>query len=544
VRARETVNLTRYDFSCLAILLLAAGILTATAPLAGDFWWSDAPRHALNGIFLKDFLLDLPLGNPRQYAVDYYLRYPALTILFYPPLFYVLSVPVFLLFGDNQLAAQLAVGLHYAGLGAGAYMLFRLWLPQLQALAAALLLMSLPVVALWGRQVMLEIPALAFVTWSAYWLVRFAREDRMPLLLLALAFLLAALYTKLSAVFLVPVFVGYLAIARGSALVRDRRIWLAAALGIVGVIPLVLLTISFGNANVHSVIGVADAVAKRSTLSAWTWYAKHLPSMAGWTTLLLALTFAGDRTFSSDSRMKRDEFLFLVLWFLVGYFFFSFIDLKEERHALFLAVPVALWAILAIDRFAPEKFAAAASLILALGSLAFVLVTEPVPFVAGYREAAQKIAAEAPKDSIIVFSGKRDGSFIFNVRTATGRKDLSVVRADKLLLDIAVRRQLGVGMRDYSETEIRSLLHDIRARYVVAQRDFWLDLAPMARLQRVLESDAFEEIGRITVVSNIPLEDRELRLYRARAPVAAGSRKLKLNLPIIGREIEGTIGGP
>lgn len=537
------MNSTRYDAACLAILLLAAGTLTATAPHAGDFWWSDAPRHALNGIFLKDFLLDLPLENPRQYAIDYYLRYPALTILLYPPLFYVLSVPVYLVLGDNALAAQIAVGLHYAGLGAGAYMLARLWLPRLQSLAMALLLMSLPVVALWGRQVMLEIPALAFVTWSTYFFVRFSREDRTLQLFLALAFLLGALYTKLSAVFLFPVIGAYFLVARGLNLLRDRRVWLAVIVALLGLAPLIVLTMSFGRANVQSVMGIADAVARRSTLSGWIWYAKHLPSMLGWTTLLLALAFLIDRARRRNGRIGREEFLFFVLWIVAGYLFFSFIDLKEERHAVFLVIPIALWAILAIDRLVPHKLAAGTSLIFAVGTFVFVLATEPIPFVAGYREAARIIAAEAPEGSVIVFSGKRDGSFTFNVRTATGRSDLSVIRADKLLLDIAVRRELGVGTRDYSEDQIRSLLNEVGAQYVVAQRDFWLDLVPMARLQRVLESDVFEEIGRIQVASNIPLEDRELRLYRARAPVTSGPRRLKLHLPIIGRELEGEVGG-
>jgi hypothetical protein len=37
-----------------AVILSASIVLTATAPADGDFWWSDSPRHALNGAFIKE----------------------------------------------------------------------------------------------------------------------------------------------------------------------------------------------------------------------------------------------------------------------------------------------------------------------------------------------------------------------------------------------------------------------------------------------------------------------------------------------------------
>ena len=44
-------------------------------------------------------LLDLPLDDPAGYAYRYYAQYPALTILFYPPLFYAISAPFYALLG-------------------------------------------------------------------------------------------------------------------------------------------------------------------------------------------------------------------------------------------------------------------------------------------------------------------------------------------------------------------------------------------------------------------------------------------------------------
>jgi hypothetical protein len=118
----------RFDRAVVAIVFIAANTaLLVTAPHAGDFWWSDAPRHALNGIFVKDFAAAAPWHDPKTWAINYYLQYPALTILFYPPLFYCFEAITFAIFGVSQLAAQAAVSLFTVVLGAATYGFMRLW---------------------------------------------------------------------------------------------------------------------------------------------------------------------------------------------------------------------------------------------------------------------------------------------------------------------------------------------------------------------------------------------------------------------------------
>jgi hypothetical protein len=125
----------------------AAIVLLATSPLGGNFAWSDAPRHALNGVFLKDLVVAIP-RHPVAWAEAYYLQYPALSILFYPPLFYVFEAAAFALFGVTQFAAQATVAFFYAALGLGVYRLARLWTSRLAAIGAALMLMGAPEFAL------------------------------------------------------------------------------------------------------------------------------------------------------------------------------------------------------------------------------------------------------------------------------------------------------------------------------------------------------------------------------------------------------------
>ena len=116
--------------------------------------------------------------------------------------------------------------------------------------------------------------------------------------------------------------------------------------------------------------------------------------------------------------------------------------------------------------------------------------------------------------------------------------------ADKLFLSVAVRRELGVRETSFSDEQIRDLLRDVGISVVVAQRDFWTDLGQMAALQRVLDGPDFEEIDRIPVVANVPVEDHELRVYRARWDPRPARRDLVIDLPIVGRSVQGRGAAP
>ena len=200
-----------------------------------------------------------------------------------------------------------------------------------------------------------------------------------------------------------------------------------------------------------------------------------------------------------------------------------------------------MFAVLAIKSVVPSL--AVTVVAVGVGVFTFIqtVTAKAVPWISGYREAADFVAARAPKESVVLFSGYRDGSFIFNLRTHEDRRDLSVLRADKMLLKLAIRRSLGVEERAVTEAGIREMIRKYGVEFVVAQRDFWTDLKPMADLQKVLDSDQFEEVARIPAEANIPHDDTELRIYRNRQPVAKGEILLSVDLPTIGRSLTGVL---
>ena len=538
--------LTRYEvawrYGGIVVLIIVVAALYATAPMDGNFWWSDAPRHALNGVFVKDLLRDLPLSDPAGYAQGYYVKYPALTILFYPPLFYLLSAPFYALLGVSQATAMLVVSLHVFAFGLGVFALARLWLRAPIALAVAVAAIMAPEVALWGRQVMLELPAFAFVVWAIWAAVRYERAGKPYLLYLAAGLLTAALYTKLTVVFVIPVLALLLFRREGFMLLRSRHAWIAAGLFVLSLAPLAAMTILFGQSNVQSVAGIADAPVERWSVAGWLWYLRLLPDELGWPMLGLGALGAILALIRNRTSFDRRFAVTLAAWFAVGYVFLSLIDLKEARHSIFILLPIIFSAGYATSRLLPERVAPACAITAAFAYCINTLAFHPVPHVDGYREAAEFVAAVAPKNSVILFSGKRDGSFVFAMRQLESRADLSTVRADKLLLQVAVRRELGVAEKAYSEAEIADLIGHLGVYYVVAQTDFWTDLEQMRRLQSVLRSNRFDVVKRITIRSNLPTEDREVVIYRNLGPVATGPIHLQLDLPIIKHSVEGTVG--
>lgn len=515
-----------------ALVLLSLALLFAQAPHGGAFYWSDAPRHALNGVFVMDLIKAMPLDDPAGYAYRYYAQYPALTILFYPPLFYAISAPFYAVFGVSHETALLVVALHYLALGLGCWRLARFWLPAVPSLAFAVLVLWLPEVAFWGRQVMLEVPAFAFVVWSAVAVMAYLRGGPVRWLYLGAALLVLGMYTKISVAYMGVVYAVLIARRDGWAVLRNHHHWWVAALAVVGLVPLAVLTLKFGQANVQSVTGVADAVASRASWQGWVWYLQQIPAQVGWPLVVLSLVGAA---LAAWRRLPG-----LGLWWLgfaVGYLFFSSIDLKEARHSVFLLPSVVFFALLALQTLLPARLQAWALGALVLATASLTAWARPVYFVDGYARAAAEVARLAPRGSTVMFSGYRDGSFVFNLRAREDRRDLHVMRADKLLLGVAVRRELGVEQKGLTEAEIADAINANGVHYVVMQPGFWTDLQAMQRFERVMASAQFEAVARIATPANHKAHETELVIYRNKGQVAERPQGKEIELKIINRRI-------
>ncbi|MCC7048378.1 MAG: glycosyltransferase family 39 protein [Alphaproteobacteria bacterium] len=525
---RERGTSSRIHIVAFLAIAAVAAACYATSPTGGDFVWSDAPRHALNGAFLFDMLREFPVRDPVRWAYDYYLQYPALSILFYPPLFYVLLVPVYALFGVSQASALLLSAGFMFMLGLSSFALARRLMPPLAALGVGIAAMASPEMAFWGRMVMLDIPSLALATWAVVHFLRFGDNGRTADLAAFLLLFLCALYTRQTVAFLAPALGVYLLWKRGWRFLVEPRSWLAGVLVGIALAPLVYINLRFASFNFEQ--AGAGTLRHGDALGEALFYLAAMPSQMGWPLFIAGLLGLALFALGRLDRSDRAQHLLLLAWIVLCYAMFTPIALKSPRYTLPLVVPWAIFAGLAVTALLRRR----GSVLVMAGALcivAWTLAFRPVFSFKGMHEAAMAAAKAAPPDSNIFFSGKYDGAFIFASRADSGRRDLSVIRADKVLVQVRVERAHGITEAQMTDAEMLQKIRDLGLKTIVHHVGFWTDVPIIARFEKLLRTPAFTEIGRIPIAANFPTSDAtQLVVYRPNFPVADGRPKLPMAL--------------
>jgi len=538
--ARANTGLRAWN-AALPFLLLALSVLLLflSVTYQGDLWWSDATRHAMDGVFYHDLLRDLPVGHLKQYAIEYYLQYPALATLFYPPLFALVEAVFFAIFGVSKVTALLTVAVFYLAAAWGVYVLSRRWLDRKSAFAVSLLFVGAPEVTLWGRQIMLEIPACAFLVWSSVVFFRYLDQNNPRLFYLLVVLLTAGAYTKQTVLFMVPVFAWSLYSRKGRAIFKCRHIWTGVGLFGLLLLPLIWVTLTLARFNLELAVKEGSTQVPVFSWAGMFYYLRLFPQQTNWILCILAvLTLIA---IALRKSWRGDAEKFFAGWLVSGYVFFSLIALKDSRYTVMILLPLVFFAVQGVVRVTP-RIGPFLILAFSLVCYAYTLRETPVPYVLGYAEAVDYVAAHAPRGSVVMFSGYRDGAFIFDMRLREDRRDLSVLRADKLLLTVKQRRDLGVVQRNITETETAEMLNRYGVSYVVDQPNFWDDLKNMQQLQRVLHTKQFRLVGTIPVVSNVGHLDHKLEIYQNLGPLNAHRERIRLELPMAGLVMEGKLG--
>jgi 4-amino-4-deoxy-L-arabinose transferase-like glycosyltransferase len=516
------------------ILAGACAILLLTAPTNGDFWWFDAPSHAMNGVFIRDFVAAMPWRDPVGFAIDYYMRYPAVTVLFYPPLFPVVEAFFYAVFGVSHFVAQLTVTAFLLAFALGTRQLARLWMSDAAAVGVGLTALGLPLVTFWGRQVMLEMPAYAFLIWSTYYFVRYLRDERAWQIVLAAVLLVAGLYVKQTIVFAAFVFAIMLVWHHGLSVFAQRRLWNAAAIAVVLLAPLAAITWRFGSMDMDLATGTAASQGPHHLWSSLEYYAGLLPAQVGIVVLGLAVLFVVLEVVAPQRGWRDPLLVTSLVTFAVGYLFFTAIHLKDERYTIHILAPLALFAVAALYRLIPTRLAGPACFIFGLGVFVYGTTAVAVPWVDGHKAAAQFVAAAAPERTTILFHGQRSASFIFDLRANSPRSDLHVLRAEKLLVHYRQGRDADTRPLPVSRAEIEGYFKRFRIRYVVFESGFWTDIETIATLQSILSAAPFSLVKVVSVAANTPHHDHELRIYRYDGPIAETAEPFAFDMPLIG----------
>jgi len=207
-----------------------------------------------------------------------------------------------------------------------------------------------------------------------------------------------------------------------------------------------------------------------------------------------------------------------------------------------ISFPLVLFALIVLHRFLPPRLAQLAAVTLGTGTFLYSLVFSSPPVVSGYQAVADYVAQHARHDAVVVFSGYRDGNFVFDLRSHEERRDISTIRADKLLLRVAVERERGVGQADLDEEQIAAFLRDFGVSLIIAQPGFWEDLSEMARFSAVLHSAKFKRIAHFDITGTVAHSDKSIEIYKPTYKVDQTRRALRLEMPIVGDTFRGTVG--
>src|SRR5438477_118357 len=107
----SSVFRSRASVDTLAILMISSLliILCYHGLTRSAFGWYDEPRHMMNGVFFSDLFFDFPITDIYQYTVEYFVRFPALSLSWDLPVFSALAGSVLLAGGLEPVLIRMLV---------------------------------------------------------------------------------------------------------------------------------------------------------------------------------------------------------------------------------------------------------------------------------------------------------------------------------------------------------------------------------------------------------------------------------------------------
>ncbi len=508
---------------CCPLLLIAAAVATfMTAARDEDFWWADGASFALNGEMLRDYLASGFAQTPMAFALEWFHRYPALTISLYPPIFPLAEAGVFAVFGFSHAAAIGTVTGFTALAALGMFWMMRTTVGLMAAAGAGVMLLGTPGVLLWSREIVLDVPAMAFLLLAAAALLRYqaieetgrGRGSLLPAVLLTLA----AAYTKQTALFVAPAFVVALLADQGRDLLRRKSTWIALGVGIGGLVPLAVFTVLFGNENFHIAFGSGTGQKGYGRLSwqALCAYGRVMPDIiVGIVPLLGALSYLVlvlVRGFRANTERRLTVLMFA--WLIVDYLCVSVTADFEPRYAIPLTVPPVVLSVLLLTRLLAPLVASGVAVTAGVALLVWQISIQPVTRVEGYGDVAQYILDHTTQDDAVLFHGMASKNFTFSIRTRSPTPKIYIVRAEKFLVDYNITRDWGITDHNLTSAEIETIVNRNNFAFIVFQPNFWTDQPSIATLQRLIDSDRFRLVAQFGITSEDRSRQTPIRVYR------------------------------
>lgn len=525
-------------------VLLVLGIVHALSYQASEpFFNNDETRHVMTGVYFRDFLHDLAFTHPRDYTIKYYLQYPALGLLMWPPFFYFVEGAFMSIFGTSFIAAKLLVGIYTATACVYLFFLVCRTHDASRAAVAVSVFGLAPLVFQLSSHVMLEMPTLAMSLAAIFHFVRYLDHERRRDLVLAGLFAALTALTRYDAVYLLPLFLILLAVRGRIRSIFRRDVLAVAALAAIVVLPFYALTTAgigwfhFKNATEPVYPGQMAVVA----LERLYFYPSCLPEQLGWFALVPALV--GFVTSLAAARRKQAQVYFVIV--IACYLTFTPMAEILSRHTVYWIPAFAFFAadgIALIARWlrAPKLYVPLA--VLVMSGMTWNVLTRPQFFVRGYREAARHVASNTQTSPFSLFLGNLNGNFIYQIRRHDPDRRLWVLRADKLLYTSLVHQQFGYKQFVETDEEILSTIFKYDPEFIVMEETHAPYALPIEnRVREVIKNNPqrFQLEKNINVESNHPeYRGMQLKVFRNIFRNADPERHLDIEILMLRRSIQ------
>lgn len=514
-------------------------VMSSRALFDPSVGYPDADRILMDGVFLRDFLHDLPFDAPLDYALLYYAQYPALSLGYRPPFLPAVEAIFITVFGLEIWVARLSIiGFGIIGLGAYFALLRRLYDSVTAAFGCALL-GSLPFVVSLSWYTMAEIPVLAMILVTAFVFHCYV-ETRRPALGYAAAVSFAlAIWTKQTAVFAVIWLLPYMMVRWGPRqTLASGTNWKAAVLFLVMASPIAAMAFTFGDLNVAQSIG-ENPFEGHVAQAGWENFLVYLDRLVEQqvTIPIIALSCLG-ATMAFQRQVAN--FMFLVLWIVATYVFFTSLNTAVARYTIFW-IP-AFCALAVAPLFYASRPVIRVGLAIALTGIVAANVYACYQLtprsIRGFDQTARFVVANN-LGPIVFVDAYNNGYFTFFLRKYDSKRRFYVLRGDKLLSSSAVLSDTWLDIKAETEDEVLNILNRHSIRYIVSEsRDYTGGLKPHEALRRLLQTNAFRQLSSIPIESSlVRYRGQTLDVWEYLNASTAESDDLILDLPIIGRRI-------
>ncbi|WP_020471111.1 ArnT family glycosyltransferase [Zavarzinella formosa] len=478
---------------------------------------NDETRHVMTGVFFHDAIGDTPFRNPKQYAVGYYLQYPALGLMVWPPFFYMVEGGWMCLAGTSFLAARMLIGIFAAIACAYFYRLVRRDKDRLTSAISLLLLGFSPLFFRFSRQVMLEIPCLAILLASVFHFERYLGETRRRDAWLACLFAALAALTRFDGICLLPYFIIRLLMTGNLALLKRWPV--LGGILTAGILtgPYYLFTMREYGSTIAKAAREAPTAGGTASFGIHNlvYYPSCIPEQIGWFAAVAAIIGLFCSLRRESRRAAGPAFGLL----LATYLFFTPIAELDSRHTIYWLPGLVILAVNGCKTVAGlvrrPRLALPLTLLVAVGSIG-TSVREPSIYVFGYEEAAEYVVEHNRETRVCLMDGFLNGGFIYQLRRHDPERRLWTLRGDKLFYTVLSEPDAGYKDHAREEEEVLSLIHRYDPELIIVEEpQLYFDL-PGAKLLRETLHDHPE---RFQLEKTIPIRTNHFRFANARLEI-------------------------